>query len=93
MEFLERLKKIGIKNIEMEATQLAAFCHRANIRAAVVCVTLLNRLNGDQVDIPPKVYADYQKRPMETVYQYIKKHVEKKKDDDDVDEPATKKAK
>jgi len=35
--------------MEMEATVFAAMTHMAGIRAAVVCVTLLDRLKGDQV--------------------------------------------
>lgn len=51
MEYLERLRSAGIKNIEMEATTFAALTHHAGIKAAVVCVTLLDRLKGDQVYI------------------------------------------
>lgn len=39
----------GVANIEMESTVFASLTHRAGIRAAVVCVTLVNRLNEDQV--------------------------------------------
>ena len=35
--------------MEMESLCFAALCHHAGIRGAVVCVTLLNRLKGDQV--------------------------------------------
>lgn len=35
--------------MEMESLAFAALTHHAGIRAAVICVTLLNRLNGDQV--------------------------------------------
>ena len=37
--------------MEMESLAFAALTHHAGIRAAVICVTLLNRLNGDQVHI------------------------------------------
>jgi uridine phosphorylase len=49
MDFLERCKEIGVVNIEMEATIFGALTHHAGIKAAIVCVALLNRLNGDQV--------------------------------------------
>ncbi len=39
-----------MKNIEMEATCFAALTHKAGIRAAIVCVTFLDRLEGDQVE-------------------------------------------
>lgn len=50
MSFLRKLSESGVKNMEMESTAFAALTHEAGVRAAVVCVTLLNRLNGDQVD-------------------------------------------
>lgn len=49
MSYLRELNKAGVRNIEMETSAFAALTHRAGIRAAVVCVALLNRLNGDQV--------------------------------------------
>ena len=49
MSYLHELSRAGVKNIEMESEAFAALTHRAGIRAAVVCVSLLNRLNGDQV--------------------------------------------
>jgi len=49
MEYLEKLKFNGVRNIEMESLAFAALTHHAGIKAAVVCVTLLDRLKGDQV--------------------------------------------
>lgn len=49
MEYLNKLNAFGVVNIEMEATIFAALTHHAGIRAAIVCVTLLDRLKGDQV--------------------------------------------
>lgn len=40
---------MDVKNIEMEATAFAAFTAEARIRAAIICVTFLDRLYGDQV--------------------------------------------
>lgn len=51
MEYLNKLHKAGVVNIEMEATAFAALTHHAGIRSAVVCVTFLDRLKGDQVNI------------------------------------------
>ena len=36
-------------NIEMEATCFAALTHMAGYKSAIVCVTLVNRLDEDQV--------------------------------------------
>lgn len=51
MEYLNKLHDFGVVNIEMESTIFAALTYHAGIRAAVVCVTLLDRLKGDQVRI------------------------------------------
>lgn len=49
MKYLESLQKAGVRNIEMEAVPFAALTHQAGIKAADVCVALLDRLKGDQV--------------------------------------------
>lgn len=49
MAFLYKLRDNGVVNIEMESTIFAALTYHAGIRAAILCVALLNRLNGDQV--------------------------------------------
>ena len=49
MSFLKRLDEAGVKNIEMEATALAAITKAAGVRSGNVCVTIVNRLEGDQV--------------------------------------------
>jgi uridine phosphorylase len=51
MEYLNRIHKAGVVNIEMESLSFAALTHHAGIKAAVVCVTLMDRLKGDQVGI------------------------------------------
>lgn len=48
-QFLRKLYDNGVRNIEMESTVFSAFTHHANVRAAIVNVTLLDRLQGDQV--------------------------------------------
>lgn len=49
LDYLNKLHDFGVVNIEMESTIFGALTHHAGIRAAVVCVTLLDRLKGDQV--------------------------------------------
>ncbi|NRA47271.1 MAG: uridine phosphorylase [Oligoflexales bacterium] len=52
-DFFTKAHELGIRNFEMEAAELAAFSNRPgsplNMRAATMCVTLLDRLQGDQV--------------------------------------------
>ena len=45
------MAEAGVKNMEMEALVFGALTHMAGIRSAVVCVTLLDRLKGDQVTL------------------------------------------
>lgn len=49
MEYLEKLHKAGVGNIEMESLAFAALTHHAGIKAAVICVAIIDRLKGDQV--------------------------------------------
>jgi len=73
MEFLRKAHDIGVKNIEMESTCLAAHARRANIPAALVCTTLLNRLEGDQVTSSPEQLAEYSQNAQTLVLRYVKK--------------------
>lgn len=50
MEYLDKLRSNGVMNIEMEVLPFAALTHMAGIKSAVVCVALLDRLKGDQVN-------------------------------------------
>ncbi|CAH0553332.1 unnamed protein product [Brassicogethes aeneus] len=78
MDYLENLNKHGVKNIEMEVIPFAALTHHAGIRAAVVCVSLLDRLKGDQVCSPKEVMNEYQSRPQKLVAKYIKRQLQMK---------------
>ncbi|XP_048835716.1 uridine phosphorylase 2 [Brienomyrus brachyistius] len=73
MEYLHKAHKAGVRNIEMESTVFAAMCHLCGLRAAVVCVTLLDRFEGDQISTPHDVLLEYQQRPQYLVSHFIKK--------------------
>ncbi|XP_014683872.3 uridine phosphorylase 1 isoform X1 [Equus asinus] len=72
-EYLKAAYAAGIRNIEMESSVFAAMCSACGLRAAVVCVTLLDRLKGDQISSPHEVLAEYQQRPQRLVGHFIKK--------------------
>ncbi len=72
LAYLKEIKEKGISNIEMECSALAALTHHTGIKAAVVCVALLDRLKGDQVSISPEDYAEYQRRPQALIVRFIK---------------------
>jgi uridine phosphorylase len=70
--FIARLKDLGVHNIEMEATGFASFTNRANVKGAIICVALLNRLNGDQVTLDKATYIDYELRPFKLVSSFLR---------------------
>lgn len=59
----------------MESSTFAALTYAAGIRAAIVCVTLLDRLKGDQVMTPKEVMMEWQNRPQVLVSRLIRKHM------------------
>ncbi|KAH8253184.1 hypothetical protein KR032_004040, partial [Drosophila birchii] len=71
--YLEQLQGEDIKNIDMESLAFAALTNRAGIRSAVVCVAILNRLKGDQIQTPHDVLNKWEKRPQELTARYIRK--------------------
>ncbi|XP_075747959.1 uridine phosphorylase 1-like isoform X2 [Rhipicephalus microplus] len=71
MGFLGKLLQLGVVNIEMESSQFAAMCHHAGVKGAVVCVTLLDRMQGDQVTASKDVMAEWQRRPQELVVHFM----------------------
>ncbi|CAG4966055.1 unnamed protein product [Colias eurytheme] len=75
--YLQKLLQLGVKNMEMEATAFAHFTSAAGVRAADVCVTLLDRLLGDQVTPEKEVLTEWQKRPAKIVGNYILKYYNK----------------
>ncbi|HMR01120.1 MAG TPA: uridine phosphorylase [Candidatus Gracilibacteria bacterium] len=73
LEYLNQAYDVGVRNIEMEAPELAAFCNRAEIPAALVCATLLNRLEGDQVTSTPEQLAEFSENAQTLVVRYLRK--------------------
>jgi len=72
MQFLQKAFDTGVRNMEMESPVFGAFTHRLNIRAACVCVSLLDRLKGDQHYSSEEDLAMYDERPGEILVEYIK---------------------
>ncbi|XP_041040462.1 uridine phosphorylase 1-like isoform X1 [Carcharodon carcharias] len=73
MNYLHCAYEAGVRNIEMESSVFAAMCNRSGLPGAVVCVTLLDRLQGDQIGSSHEVLEEYQERPQKLVGCYIKK--------------------
>ncbi|XP_018598604.1 uridine phosphorylase 2 isoform X2 [Scleropages formosus] len=75
LDYLRKAYRAGVRNIEMESTVFAAMCHVCGLKAAVICVTLLNRFEGDQISTPHDVLQEYQQRPQCLVAHFIKKRL------------------
>ncbi|XP_025830742.1 uridine phosphorylase 1-like [Agrilus planipennis] len=75
---MNQLRSNGVINIEMESIPFAALTHHAGIKAAIVCVALLDRLKGDQVMAPKEVLNEWQMRPQKLVARYIKRYLQMK---------------
>lgn len=56
----------------MECVALAALCHKAKIKCADVCVTFLDRLQGDQVIMTEAQHKEWESRPGALVAKFIK---------------------
>lgn len=75
LDYLKRAYRAGVRNIEMESTVFAAMCGLCGLRAAVVCVTLLDRLESDQINLSHDVLVEYQQRPQLLISNFIKKQL------------------
>lgn len=76
MDFLKDVHdNYGVKNIEMEAHILSAFTHRAGLKCSIVCVTLLDRLMGDQVTTPKAILKEFEQRPLRLVAEFIRRAI------------------
>lgn len=72
IRWLHELKLADVKNIEMESIIFGAMCTSAGIKGGIICVTLLDRLKGDQVLLSPVEYEEFQMRPQKLAGAFIK---------------------
>lgn len=73
MDYLKKLQNSGVLNIEMECVCFGALTHLAEIKSAIVCVTFLNRLEGDQISEAADVRRIFETRPQTLVARYLRK--------------------
>lgn len=76
LDFLHKLKSKNILNIEMEGVTFAAYCREANVHFAIICVGLLNRLNGDQVVLTEEDYSTFTSNLFKLTGNFIKSRLE-----------------
>ncbi|KAF4673110.1 Uridine phosphorylase 2 [Perkinsus olseni] len=71
INFIHKMHDAGVRNIEMESVALMGFCQRAKIPAACVCVTLVNRLEGDQITSTKRQLAKFNEYSIRVVSNFI----------------------
>ena len=72
-EWLQWLDANGVRNIEMEGAMLAAYMNYWGFRRfAMVCTTLLNRLEGDQVHSSPAQLHEFSERSGNVLFSYLR---------------------
>ncbi|GFN86362.1 uridine phosphorylase [Plakobranchus ocellatus] len=75
--FLNKLQSSGVCNIEMESAAVLALAHKVQIRAAVICVVIVNRLKCDLPSLTAEEMSQIESYPLELVTRYIKRHFSK----------------
>eukprot|EP00301_Raphidiophrys_heterophryoidea_P018935 c3926_g1_i1.p1 GENE.c3926_g1_i1~~c3926_g1_i1.p1 ORF type:complete len:302 (-),score=83.10 c3926_g1_i1:124-987(-) len=75
-QFLHKAHDMGVRNFEMEGVQLASFCHKTKIPAAMVAAALIDRMGGDQVrrGLSHEELSAISRKPYDIVVAYLKKH-------------------
>lgn len=74
--WLEWLDANGVCNIEMEGAMLAGYLNYWGFaRFAMICATLLDRLEGDQVTSTPEELAEYSENSGVVLFNYLKTSV------------------
>lgn len=73
MDWLQLLYDNGVRNIEMEGAMFAGYLnHWGFSRFAMICATLLNRLEGDQVTSTPEQLQQFSKVSGMVLFNYLK---------------------
>lgn len=75
-EYLKKLKENGVVNIEMEATAFGMLCKEVGIPCAIVCVSLVDRMLGDQVHLTSEEMSDIEKRLLRLIINVIKRKIQ-----------------
>ncbi|XP_053946402.1 uridine phosphorylase 1 [Anastrepha ludens] len=76
MNWLNLLKQKGVLNIEMESSMFSALTNYAGIKASIICVAILNRLNGDQITETKETLTEWQERPAKLIARFIRKRLD-----------------
>ena len=71
--WLEWIHAAGVRNIEMEGAMLAGYLNHWGFSSfAMICATLLNRLDGDQVTATPELLHKFSEDSGVVLFNYLK---------------------
>lgn len=70
-EFFRKAHQLGIYNIEMESTALAAFCNQAKIPATMIAAIIINRLETDSFSVSSAQLDQYADNAQQVVLNYL----------------------
>lgn len=72
-QWLEWIHRAGVRNIEMEGAMFAGYLNHWGFASfAMICVTLLDRLTGDQVTASPEELRSYNQRAGGALFSYLR---------------------
>jgi uridine phosphorylase len=72
MAWLEALDAAGVRNIEMEGAMLAGYLnHWGFPKFAMICTTIVNRIEGDQVTETPAELHEFSERSGDVLFHYL----------------------
>lgn len=72
MAWLKWIHENGVRNIEMEGAMMAGFLnHWGFSKFAMICSSIVNRLNGDQITATPKELHSYNENAGTVLFNYL----------------------
>jgi len=77
MDFLKQCHEKGVRNFEMECSVLSSFCNKVGLKCLDICCTLLDRLNGDQINATAETLAGYSHNAIQVACNFIESELKK----------------
>nr|5CYG_A Chain A, Putative uridine phosphorylase [Schistosoma mansoni]5CYG_B Chain B, Putative uridine phosphorylase [Schistosoma mansoni] len=74
LAFLQSVYDHGIRNMEMEGAAITSHCYLTGHRAILVCVTVVNRLETDEVTTSTDEFKLFEQLPGQLVGEYLKRN-------------------
>eukprot|EP00929_Paragymnodinium_shiwhaense_P021616 TRINITY_DN14054_c0_g2_i2.p1 TRINITY_DN14054_c0_g2~~TRINITY_DN14054_c0_g2_i2.p1 ORF type:complete len:205 (+),score=47.41 TRINITY_DN14054_c0_g2_i2:910-1524(+) len=72
IKFLQEAARLGVRNMEMEATCFLWFFEKLGLSATVICAALWDRLEGDQHSHTKDEVREWSLRPQTVIINYLR---------------------